>query len=433
VNVAVVVLDTLRYDAFERHFGWLKGTRFTRAFSTSHWTGSAHASMVTGRYPSEVGVTAKSRSITCEAPLLYELLSESGYTTRVITNNLQIYGWDGWDRGVDHLVGRRIDDIDPVPEDAVDWRNTEVTGSGISKYLRALLIALRSDAGTVSSFRYGYRLRNRGHLGSTRAVTNRVRTMDFGDREFLLCNVMDTHGPYYAPEPYWQGTDPPKPTIEDGVADAIDDPDAVRKAYDACAAFLSAQYRALFGKLRRDFDLVVTVADHGELLGERGHWAHNHGLDPATTHVPLVVSGPGVPDRRVNTPVSVLDIHATLLDATDIDGDSRGQSLINNPTARPRFVEYHGLAEKRRQTFQEYGVGDAFDRYDRPLEGVVTDAGYGFQTIDDGLRLRGTLAEPVARGHLESFRSEVPLATDATESGPISEDVRRHLEELGYR
>jgi len=35
-NIAVVVLDTVRADVFEEAFGWLPGTWFDAAYSTSH-------------------------------------------------------------------------------------------------------------------------------------------------------------------------------------------------------------------------------------------------------------------------------------------------------------------------------------------------------------------------------------------------------------
>lgn len=431
-NVALVVLDTLRYDRFREYFDWLDGRRFANAYSTSHWTGSAHASMLTGRYPSEVGVTVKSREITCEEPLLYEQLSEAGYTTRVFTNNLQIHEWEGWDRGVDELVGSGKGDIDSVPDDAIDWTDREFETSGIGKYLEAAVEAVRSDRSTTSSLRYGYRLANRGHLSSTRAVANRVRSTDFGRREFLLCNVMEAHAPYYAPEPHGTG-DAPKPTIEDGIADAIDDPVGVRRAYDGCAAYLSEEYRDLFAALRAEFDYVLTVSDHGELLGERGHWAHNHGLDPAITHVPLVISGDDVPSKTIDTPVSLLDVQASIAEITGLDVDSRGQSLLGTPESRPRLVEYHGLARKRLETFAEYDIRAEFDRFDRPCDGVITESGYAFETVDSGFHTTDGVTAEEAQSVLESLVDDAERQqVSASQPENVSPEVKSRLDSLGY-
>lgn len=58
MNVATVVLDTLRKDAFERHFEWLSERRFDTVWSPSHLTVPVHGSLFTGCYPSETGVHA---------------------------------------------------------------------------------------------------------------------------------------------------------------------------------------------------------------------------------------------------------------------------------------------------------------------------------------------------------------------------------------
>lgn len=81
-NIALVVLDTLRYDSFEDYFDWLPGTRFDNAWSTSHWTVPVHASLFTGKYASEVGIYAGAQTFDCEEPLLAERLSKAGYMTR---------------------------------------------------------------------------------------------------------------------------------------------------------------------------------------------------------------------------------------------------------------------------------------------------------------------------------------------------------------
>ena len=80
-SVAIVVLDTLRKDTFDRYFEWVEGTVFDNAYSTSHWTVPAHASLITGKYGSEVGVHGKSRMFDYPGDTIVEKLQESGYTT----------------------------------------------------------------------------------------------------------------------------------------------------------------------------------------------------------------------------------------------------------------------------------------------------------------------------------------------------------------
>lgn len=431
-SVAIVVLDTLRYDSFRDHFGWLDGTWFINAYSTSHWTGSAHASLFTGRYPSEIGTTIKSRSITCEEPLLTEQLSNAGYTTRIISNNPHIYEWEGWERGFDKRIGTGKADIDPVPGSAVDWRAFEPDSDGPLKYAEALRKAVLSDQSTISSLAYGYQVKTRTSLTSIGAIHNRVRETDLGSREFLLCNGMDTHAPYHPPPEYRSIDRKVKPDIEEAIAGTFDEEEDAIQAYDDCARCVSDRYREFHATLRESFDYVITLGDHGELLGEEGLWAHDYSLRPELTHVPLVISGTGVPDRTVDRAVSLIDVHQTVADIAGVDVDSRGRNLLEDWSPVPRLVEYHGMPEKRRKTFAEHGIGDRYDPLDRPLDGIVTADGYAYETHDDGLRVENGVCEPETRERLSELVGELDRKPITPQRSHVSESVRERLRELGY-
>ncbi|MEZ4471661.1 MAG: sulfatase-like hydrolase/transferase [bacterium] len=74
----------------------------------------------------------------------------------------------------------------------------------------------------------------------------------------------------------------------------------------------------------------VIHADHAEAFGEHGYTYHGQTLNNDQIHVPLIVAGPGIPDREIKTPVSNLDLAPTLLDleGADPDPDLRGVSLL---------------------------------------------------------------------------------------------------------
>jgi arylsulfatase len=101
-RIALVVLDTLRKDAFDEHFEWLPGRRFENAWSTSHYTVPVHGSMFTGQYPSESGVHAKSELFDYPDPVLPELLVRNGYTTRALHTNPLLEASE-FDRGFTRL------------------------------------------------------------------------------------------------------------------------------------------------------------------------------------------------------------------------------------------------------------------------------------------------------------------------------------------
>jgi len=96
--------------------------------------------------------------------------------------------------------------------------------------------------------------------------------------------------------------------------------------------------------------LVVYTSDHGENLGARQLWG-KYNLYEEAVGVPLIVAGPGMPEGRVvGTPVSLLDLHPTLLEAAGLPAaaDRPGTSLQRVAAGevaadRPVFAEYHGI------------------------------------------------------------------------------------------
>ncbi|MFC7081415.1 sulfatase-like hydrolase/transferase [Halorussus caseinilyticus] len=444
-NVAVVVLDTLRADAFEDEFDWLSGVRFADAYSTSHWTVPAHASLFTGRYASEVGVHAKSPALDCEDRTLAEAFRSAGYTTRLWTANPQLFEWDEWDRGFDQYVGPY--ELPPTADGAFDWQSYVQSSDrdGVGFYLDGLRRCLRSEHPTLRSLRHGYREFRRSVAdGGTRALHDRLRATDFGDRELLVVNLMEAHSPWEPPEPYRTVAETMDVTIGEAFAGEVSDPDRIRRAYRDSVRYLADAYADLFADLRERFDYVVTLSDHGELLGERGLWNHGYGLAPELTRVPLVVSGEGLPDETRDDPASLLDVHRTVAALAGVEVESRGRDLLSDDAARDRLVEFHGFLPWHRDQFRREGVEDVFDARDSPLDGIVTaGGGYAHETHDAADETRATGpndgAVRVARGdpdrptaRLASLRESVARREVSDAPTEVSDDVRDRLEELGY-
>lgn len=102
-SIAVVVLDTLRKDAFDEYFDWLHGRRFENAWSPSHWTTPVHAWMHTGRYSNETGVYADRQQFDCEYTSLAEDLQAAEYQTRYLSCNVNVTPYFGFDRRFDEF------------------------------------------------------------------------------------------------------------------------------------------------------------------------------------------------------------------------------------------------------------------------------------------------------------------------------------------
>ena len=93
---------------------------------------------------------------------------------------------------------------------------------------------------------------------------------------------------------------------------------AAVQAYLASISFVDAQIGRLLATLRAspyaDNTMVVLWSDNGFHLGEKFHW-HKLALWEPATRVPFLVKAPGqVQSRRVEAPVSLIDMMPTVLD-----------------------------------------------------------------------------------------------------------------------
>ena len=76
--------------------------------------------------------------------------------------------------------------------------------------------------------------------------------------------------------------------------------------------------------------VIIYTADHGEMLGEHGLWL-KRALYEGAARIPLFMAGAGLPEGKViDTPVSSVDLTATLLDLGGVPRQQglRGRSLL---------------------------------------------------------------------------------------------------------
>jgi arylsulfatase A-like enzyme len=481
-NVALVVLDTLRKDYFDDHFDWLPGASFDNAWSTSHWTVPAHASLFTGKYASEVGVYANAKQFDWDEATLAERLHDSGYRTRAFSANVNVSKAFDFHRGFEEFEGSWR--LRALSEDVFDWDAfvEETADRGPSRYLSALKQCVFGDCRTMPSLKRGALLKFRDLTDSVRErddgateALEYVRETDFDEQEFLFVNLMEAHSPYNPPSEYRTV----EPVTVDGLYASLREPAAdpvrIKQAYTDSVRYLSAMYRQLFAELTDDFDVILTVADHGEMLGEHGAWDHKYGLYPELTHVPLhVYTGRGETDgaNSVNGAdglddangddggdpsadeidpetelVSLLDVHRTILAVAGVDGPSRGRNLLSNfeslaaddteldveseLEAGSVLTEYHGLSSLNEQSLADAGISrDERESLAVELNGLVIGDYYGHQTFD-GFEQHGTppFADPERR---LVARVEALQKRRVNERTDVDDSVMKQLEELGY-
>jgi choline-sulfatase len=168
------------------------------------------------------------------------------------------------------------------------------------------------------------------------------------------------HDPYVIPEPYWNryrdseidlprvrerelDEDPHSRRLRHVIGLGLAQPNetqirAARRAYLGAVSYVDDQIGALLDTLRQaqlDANTVILVlADHGDMLGERGLWYKMSFFENAC-RVPLIVHAPRrFKPHRVSGPASLVDILPTLMDlagggqATAYGAPIEGRSLL---------------------------------------------------------------------------------------------------------
>jgi arylsulfatase A-like enzyme len=128
--------------------------------------------------------------------------------------------------------------------------------------------------------------------------------------------------------------------------------EAVR-AYLAAVSYADAMLGRLLDALEeseyKDNTIVILWSDQGYHLGEKGNWG-KHTLWQETSHVPLIIAGPGIPAGvNVDATVGLIDLYPTLIDYCilkqqhEMDGISLAPVLRDPSSARDRdlLVPYH--------------------------------------------------------------------------------------------
>jgi arylsulfatase A-like enzyme len=304
-NIVLIVLDTVRADrvacgtdgrGLTPNLDALcaRSIVFTHASSTSSWTLPAHASLFTGLYPLQHGATQEHTVLAGGAATLAELLGARSYRSFGVSANPVVSVKSGLARGFDEFVETWRKRRDSAFPEAADHPNQ-------------------------------------------RAVAGLLGGLPADQPFFLFVNYIEAHGP----------NDPPEPHLSRALADGTSrallerargrsasahylDPAAISPEefavigdlYDGEVAYLDALVGGLLDELEANGRLadsvVIVTSDHGENLGDHGHFRHIFSLTGSTVRVPLLIRLPGDEGAgEVRTdPVGLLDVFASVLALT---------------------------------------------------------------------------------------------------------------------
>jgi choline-sulfatase len=344
------------------------GTRFSRAYCTSPICVPSRASFATGRYPHDIGAWDNSVPYTgAEADSWATRLEHSGHAVTTI-GKLHFRAVDDRNGFRDqrlplHVVNGKGDlngslrDDEPVSHASRDLVLTAGIGeSDYTGYDRAIAEAaerwLRNEAASHPSGWALYVSFVTPHYPLTvppeyfEPFANvRLPMPVGGDPDQWSMHPAHVHQRHQANQE--------EPFTADQVQNAM-------RAYYGLVSFMDAQVgrvlRALEDNGLRENTRIIYTSDHGENLGTHGLWWKSS-MYERSVGVPMIVAGPGVPAGATSrTPVSIVDVYPSILDAMDVplqpaDEDLPGESLWSLAAVedRPRvvFSEFHAAYSRR--------------------------------------------------------------------------------------
>lgn len=347
-NLLLIGVDTLRADRMSA-FGYSRPTTpnitrlaehgivFREARAQAPWTLPSFASILTSLHPSAHGAGRGGHQewtgIDPGTTSLAEVLSRVGYETQGIVANGMLSPLYGLDQGFEGYRSRWS--LESVDEDV----------GSVCEFI---------DGHQAAPWHLFWHIMD-PHLPYTTEATFRNEFTDanyvgqFSRRKSVPFEVL-------APLPgrglYAHEGPPPAPELSEGDRRFVSD------AYDAEVAEMDAAVGRVVDALKRsgqwDRTIVALIADHGEGLGEHGHYHHGYTLYDDQVHVPMLLC---LPDRErgevIDAPVSAIDLAPTLLAALGIprpDG-FQGRDVLGPARARPQpcFIEcptYDSSAQK---------------------------------------------------------------------------------------
>lgn len=142
---------------------------------------------------------------------------------------------------------------------------------------------------------------------------------------YLWVNFPGPHDPFDAPTEFRRRYDDVSftPPVH---PDPAADPEEIlhqQRSYAACCEHIDELCGKILEKVRDrgewENTVVILSSDHGEMLGEHGHWTKSVPCD-GSVHVPLILAGPGIPEGRTcDALVELIDLAGTITDLSGAD------------------------------------------------------------------------------------------------------------------
>jgi len=339
-NILIIMVDQLNGTLFpDGPAEWLhapnlkrlaaRSTRFANCYTASPLCAPGRASFMSGLLPSRSRVYDNAAEFAADIPTYAHHLRRAGYQT-CLAGKMHFVGPDQ----MHGFEERLTTDIYPAdfgwtpdyrkPGERIEWwyhNMGSVTGAGVAE------ISNQMEYDDEVAYE------------ATRKVYDLARVKD-ARPWCLTVSFTHPHDPYVARQKYWDLYEdcehllPQVPAMDyedhdphsQGIFDANDwrsfdiTEDHIRRArraYFANISYLDDKIgevlEALDATRQTEDTVILFVADHGDMLGERGLWFKMSFYD-GSARVPMMIAAPGMARGRIDAPVSNIDVCPTLCD-----------------------------------------------------------------------------------------------------------------------
>lgn len=418
---------------------------YERAISPSTWTLQVHGSIFTGLYPIEHQVFDKGDALG-EVPTLAEQLGREGYAT-------ESFGRNGWLESGEILRGF---DHHRTPHSIHIRNELRTAAEGISERdpSTAYEGSRRAVAAAVEKVR---RQLFRPDLIDAKTIDRTIDGLDAVDDPFcFFVHMNGVHYPFRPPAPYHRAygdhsferlrrnlsyqraliDNRPQVYAGNFPIDA-EQVQIIQDLYRGCIRQADDLLRRLVTHLDRTDRLQETVivifGDHGDHLGDDGHFGHQFSVDDVLLRVPLLVYDPTgtVPSGRTDSLAQLNDLYPTLLDLAGVEApETQSRHLVKEnreaaytyyvapDSVVERFARMDGVSRAELPPTRQYAV---WQSPDRKLVWYPEENRYnGPAATDEALR-------DLLAGHMDSLE---PVAT--REDDDVSRTVEQNLRDMGY-
>lgn len=403
-DVILFLADTFRADNMAFYGSTLELTpnldrlvahsvSFEKAWSVGTFTLPSHATMFTGVFPSQADALSLTKALSEELVTIAELLSNHGYRTGAITDGGVVSNSYGMDQGFAYF-----DEDLPLPP---------TTNERLQDFLDA------DDGRPTFLFVHTYRTHTPYFVTDETLATHGERLEIRRGYEEVQADLLAL-GDRRGIEHVRRFSPPIELTSLPEAAGYVRELEGL---YRGSAVDLDRIFATFLEDIESRGYLgsgyLVFTSDHGEAFGEHGWIYHGSLPHEEKTRIPLLITGSGLPPRRVSHAASLVDIPTTLASLAGVPTPELwlGLPLLELDRDRPvftfgvhrRYSCFSVLDEGHKIIgFEAFGVGDydlleAYDLTRDPGESidVAEDAEWAGDLLSRYESLMNTLLHPV--------------------------------------